>query len=222
VSLAHPASAARVLLGGSFDPVHHGHLRAALEAAELLDCERVDLLPASMPALRSKLAASRSHRRAMLELAIHDEPRLGLDDRELTRPGTTYTVDTLTELRRELGPRTPLLFLLGADAFARLPGWQRWRELLDLAHLIVLNRPGEPLRPPADERFGAAHVAQARRLLELPAGHWSCLEVTPLAISATDLRQRCSEGRSLRYLLPERVLCYLRQHRLYQVAGNPT
>lgn len=214
--MSHAGATPRVLLGGSFDPVHHGHLRAALEAAELLDCARVDLLPASRPALRNQLAATREHRRAMLELAIRDEPRLGLDGRELNRPGTTYTVDTLTELRSELGPDTPLLFLLGADAFARLASWRRWRELLGLAHLIVLNRPGEPLRPPADPGFASAFVAQAQQLLRLPAGHWSCLEVTPLAISATDLRNRCRQGRSLRYLLPESVLSYLQQHRLYR------
>jgi nicotinate-nucleotide adenylyltransferase len=210
-----PDHSARVYLGGSFDPVHHGHLRAALEAAELLGCARVDLLPASLPALRSALAASHEHRRAMLRLAIAGEPRLGLDDRELGRPGTTYTVDTLQELRGEFGARTPLLFLMGADAFARLTSWRRWQELLGLAHLVVLNRPGEALRPPDCIDFRAARSEHPQELLQTPSGQWSCLEVTPLAISATDLRRRRQEGRSLRYLLPDAVLDYLKRHGLY-------
>ncbi len=181
----------------------------------MLGCARVDLLPASLPALRTELAASHEHRRAMLQLAIAGEPRLGLDDRELGRPGTTYTVDTLTELRAELGPHTPLLFLLGADAFARLSSWRRWQELLGLAHLVVLNRPGEALRPPDTADFAVARVPHRHELLRIPSGRWCCLEVTPLAISATDLRRRRQEGRSLRYLLPDTVLAYLKQHGLY-------
>ncbi len=181
----------------------------------MLGCARVDLLPASLPALRSALAATHEHRRAMLQLAIAGEPRLGLDDRELGRPGTTYTVDTLTELRAELGPQTPLLFLLGADAFARLSSWRRWQDLLGLAHLVVLNRPGEALRPPDHADFKTAWVAHRHELLLSASGHWCCLEVTPLAISATDLRRRRQEGRSLRYLLPDAVLRYIKQHGLY-------
>lgn len=205
-----------MLFGGSFDPVHHGHLRAALETAETLNLPRVDLLPAARPALRDALAASAEHRAAMLHLAIAAEAQLGLDDRELRRSGDSYTHETLSEVRAEIGGQRPLLFLLGADAFSRLSQWRHWRDLLGLAHLLVLNRPGQALSPPEDVAFQAARVSEPRQLLDSPSGAWSCLSMTPLAISATDLRRRRRAGLSLRYLVPDAVVDYIERHDLYR------
>lgn len=205
-----------MLFGGSFDPVHHGHLRAALETAEALNLPQVDLLPAARPALRDALAASAEHRAAMLRLAIAAESQLGLDDRELRRSGDSYTHETLSEVRAEIGGQRPLLFLLGADAFSRLTQWRHWQDLLRLAHLLILNRPGQALSPPEDAAFLAARVKDPKQLLDAPSGTWSCLSMTPLAISATDLRRRRREGLSLRYLVPDAVVAYIEEHELYR------
>ena len=129
------------ILGGTFDPVHIGHLRVAWEAAEALDAE-VRLMPAHVPPHRPQPQASAAHRVAMLRLALAGQSRLALDERELSRPGPSYTVDTLRELRREIGSQRPLLLLVGADAYAGLPSWHDWLELYALAHLVVLTRPG--------------------------------------------------------------------------------
>ncbi|MCB1627720.1 MAG: nicotinate-nucleotide adenylyltransferase [Xanthomonadales bacterium] len=212
-------ASARVLLGGSFDPIHHGHLRAALEAAEALMVARVDLLPAGQPALRSPLAASNHARLAMLQLAVADEARLGVDARELQRPGQTFTIDTLQSLRQEAGPKAPLIFLLGADAFSRLEQWQRWQLLTRTAHLLVLSRPGQTLSPPSHPLFLAQRLSEPLDLLRRPFGHWSALEITPLAISATDLRQRCRQGQSLRYLVPDAVWDYIQAQQLYRATS---
>lgn len=128
------------LFGGTFDPVHLGHLSVAWEAAELLDAE-VRLMPASVPPHRPAPIANAEQRVAMLRAALQKQSRLTLDTRELERSGPSYTIDTLTELRAEQGDR-PLVLLIGADAFAGLPGWHRWRELFEVAHIGVLSRPG--------------------------------------------------------------------------------
>ena len=128
------------IFGGTFDPVHLGHLSVAWEAAELLDAD-VRLMPASVPPHRPAPAADAAQRAAMLRAALQEQSRLTLDTRELERSGPSYTIDTLIELRAEHGDR-PLVLLLGADAFAGLPTWHRWRELFDLAHIGVLSRPG--------------------------------------------------------------------------------
>jgi nicotinate-nucleotide adenylyltransferase len=128
------------IFGGTFDPIHIGHLSVAWEAAELLDAE-VRLMPASVPPHRSSPTASAEQRVEMLRAALRGQSRLMLDTRELDRSGPSYTIDTLHELRREFGDR-PLVLLLGADAFAGLRSWHRWRELFDVTHIGMLNRPG--------------------------------------------------------------------------------
>src|SRR5579885_3221529 len=129
------------ILGGTFDPVHLGHLRAAWEAGEALDAE-VRLIPTNVPPHRPAPVANAQQRAAILRAALTGQDRLKLDTRELDRAGPSYTFDTLTSLREEIGAQRALVVLLGADAFAGLPSWHRWRELLDLAHIAVLTRPG--------------------------------------------------------------------------------
>ncbi|MHA6204256.1 nicotinate-nucleotide adenylyltransferase [Dyella soli] len=190
------------IFGGTFDPVHLGHLSVAWEASELLDAD-VCLMPANVSPLKTPPIANAAQRVAMLRAALQKQSRLSLDTRELERGGPSYTIDTLTELRAEQGSR-PLVLLIGADAFAGLTSWHRWRELFDVAHVGVLNRPGvEATLPEALEReLAARRVDDATSLHTLPAGRVIELAVTPLEISATRVRELLGEGRDPRYLLP--------------------
>ncbi|WP_426689455.1 nicotinate-nucleotide adenylyltransferase [Rhodanobacter ginsengiterrae] len=189
------------LFGGTFDPVHLGHLSVAWEAAELLDAE-VRLLPASVPPHRDAPVASATQRAAILRAALKGQSRLSLDTRELDRAGPSYTIDTLHELRAEQGDR-PLVLLVGADAFAQLASWHRWRELFDVAHIGVLSRPGISAVLSDELECEVAHrrIASAASLCRLPAGKLIELAVTPLEISATRIRALLAAGRDPRYLL---------------------
>ncbi|BBD80813.1 nicotinate-nucleotide adenylyltransferase [Aerosticca soli] len=190
------------ILGGTFDPVHLGHLNAAWEAAELLDAE-VRLLPARQPPHRPPPVADAATRAAMLRIALRGQSRLVLDTRELDRAGPSYTVDTLLDLRAEQGTR-PLVLLLGEDAFAGLTSWHRWQKLFALAHIGVLTRPGtEPGCPQAlRETVARRRVDDPALLRREPAGRVLALPVTPLEISATRVRELIAQGREPRYLLP--------------------
>lgn len=191
------------IFGGTFDPVHVGHLSVAWEASELLDAD-VHLMPTSVPPHRPPPAATALQRVAMLRAALQGQSRLMLDTRELKRSGPSYTFDTLVELRAEVGSR-PLVLLLGADAFAGLPGWHRWQELFEVAHIGVLSRPGiEVAMPEALLRaLDGRRVQSAGALASQPAGKVFNLSVTPLEISATHIRELLAAGRDPRYLLPE-------------------
>jgi nicotinate-nucleotide adenylyltransferase len=190
------------LFGGTFDPIHIGHLSVAWEASELLDAE-VRLMPANVPPHRPPPTASATQRVDMLRAALRGQSRLALDTRELERSGPSYTIDTLEELRREYGER-PLVLLLGADAFAGLRSWHRWRELFDVTHLGVINRPGiEACVPVELERAVAARRTDDPGVIRsMPAGKVIELAVTPLEVSATRIRELLAAGRDPRYLLP--------------------
>lgn len=190
------------VFGGTFDPIHVGHLSVAWEASELLDAE-VRLMPASVPPHRPAPIASASQRASMLQAALQGQPRLTLDTRELERSGPSYTIDTLQGLRQEQELR-PLILLLGADAFAGLTGWHRWRELFEVAHIGVLSRPGVAAALPdaLAEETSSRHVDDPVQLRQSPAGKLIRLEVTPLEISATRIRELLAAGRDPRYLLP--------------------
>ena len=190
------------IFGGTFDPVHLGHLSVAWEASELLDAE-VRLMPASVPPHRPPPSATAQQRVAMLHAALQGQSRLTLDTRELERSGPSYTIDTLIELRAEQGGR-PLVLLIGADAFAGLSSWHRWRELFEVAHIGVLSRPGVPAVLPDEllQMTVGRHVDDAVALRGVPAGKLIGLAVTPLEISATRIRELLASGRDPRYLLP--------------------
>lgn len=205
------------IFGGTFDPVHFGHLRAASEIKELLNLADFRLLPAGQPPHRNTTFASGEHRLAMLRLAVADHPDVAVDDREVRRQGASYMVDTLDQLRRQY-PRRPLLLLVGQDAVNGLDRWHRWRDLLQLAHLVVMTRPSA--EPAYGEELATvlepAYCAEREALFRRPAGHVHYLEVTKLAISSTKIRALIQAGRDIRFLLPERVISYIRYHRLYQ------
>jgi nicotinate-nucleotide adenylyltransferase len=197
------------ILGGTFDPVHLGHLRAAWEAAEVLDAE-ARLVPANVPPHRSAPIANAQQRAAILRAALAGQERLKLDTRELDRDGPSYTFDTLGSLREEIGTQRPLVLLLGADAFALLPTWHRWRELFDLAHIGVLTRPGHvpPLPDELSEAIASREVQDAQALRASAAGRVLRIAITPLKISATKVRALLREGHEPRWLLPDGVLAH--------------
>lgn len=190
------------MFGGTFDPVHIGHLCAAWEAAEALDAE-VRLFPAHVPPHRPSPMGSAAERVGLLRAALHGQSRLTLDTRELDRAGPSYSVDTLAELRAEIGPSRSLVLLLGADAFAGLARWHRWRDLFDLAHVGVMTRPGE-----AGSLDGELAVEVASRrtpALSGASGQVVDIPVTALDISATAIRAALAGGGLPRYLLPAAI-----------------
>ena len=193
------------IFGGTFDPIHLGHLCVAWEASELLDAD-VLMMPSGIPPHRPPPIASSPQRLAMLEVALRGQSRLILDGRELARSGPSYTVDTLVELRDEHGGR-PLVLLLGTDAFAGLPDWHGWHRLFELAHIGVLSRPGEQATLPEELQRETADrwVDDATSLQSAPAGQVMALSVTPLEISATRIRQLLAAGREPRYQLPSEL-----------------
>jgi nicotinate-nucleotide adenylyltransferase len=210
------------IFGGRFDPVHYGHLRAADEVRTALSLAEVRLVPARDPPHRGPPGASAPDRLAMLELALQEFPKLSVDARELRRPGKSYTVDTLTELRRE-DPLRPLALIVGVDTFAELPDWHRWRELFDFAHVVVVTRPGAPLAEALTgelaKEWDKRHASTPQPLESAIAGAILAVPVSPQPISATEIRAALARGRSglrdVRGLLPRAVLTYIDQHQLY-------
>ena len=209
------------IFGGTFDPVHFGHLRLAEEAIGQLALGGVRWIPAGQPPHRGQPGSDAAQRLAMVRLATAGNPGFTVDAAEVETAAPSYTVPTLERLRAELGPEQPLALLVGADAFAGLASWSRWRELFGLAHLAVSHRPGYPidarrLPPPLAREFAARLQTGAAALRRAPAGGIVSFEMTQLAISATHIRGLLAAGRSARYLLPDEVLDYIRTHSLYR------
>lgn len=205
------------VLGGTFDPIHIGHLRGALEVAELLALDEVRLIPSARPPHRDTPQVTAEQRLQLVRLAAEGEPLLRVDDRELARTTPSWTIDTLESLRAELGVHDQLFLLLGWDAFCGLPSWQRWTELLQHCHLLVLQRPGADTEAPEALRdLLAARSVNEPAALCGPAGQIAFVWQTPLAVSATDIRRRLATGRSVRFLLPDAVLHYIDAHGLYR------
>ncbi|MDG4551139.1 MAG: nicotinate-nucleotide adenylyltransferase [Candidatus Contendobacter sp.] len=205
------------ILGGTFDPIHYGHLRPALELLETLELAEVRFVPCRVPAHRAAPSVTAEQRLALARLATADQPGFVADDRELRREGPSYMVDTLASLREELGD-APLCLLLGADAFRELPSWRCWRELTRWAHLVVMRRPGATqLLPPLLAEFVAPRLLDDPLALRRePAGGILFQPVTQLDISATRIRALLARGQSPRYLLPEAVLAAIRDQALYR------
>ncbi len=216
------ADALLALLGGTFDPVHYGHLRLADDVQQALDLPDLRLVPTGDPPHRGAPYASAAHRVAMLELARLEFGGLGIDTREVARGGKSYTVQTL-ESRRADFPTRPLARIVGADAFLGLPSWHRWRELFALAHLVVVGRPGvdNRLALPATlaPEWSARLTTDPTALRAATAGAIYRQDVTPQPISATAIRAALARGpagfASVRGLLPDRVLAYIGRNGLY-------
>lgn len=209
------------LLGGTFDPIHIGHLRAALEARAALNADVVRLLPNADPPHRQTPKVSARQRAELCAAAIEGLPGLELDLRELARQGPSYTVETLRELRAELGGEVSLALLMGADAFVGLPTWHQWARIPDLAHLVVLNRPDSPthLPPVLETELARRGTAEASDLRRTPAGRILRLEIPPLQISATELRAKLAAGSEVRFLVPDAVRDRILSEGWYRARG---
>ena len=210
------------LFGGTFDPIHFAHLRLAEEVIDTFGLEQVHFIPTAVPPHRNEPSASPAHRLALTRLAIEGNPRFVADGRELKRAGTSYTFDTLSEIRAESDNRS-LCLLMGADAFVALTTWHRWNELFDLAHVVIARRPGFPLEQLASSLPGPLRAQYLRRLSAdpaalhaTPAGSIFAHELTALDVSASELRMLIKRHASLRYLLPDAVIAYIEEHKLYK------
>ena len=208
--------AALGILGGTFDPVHFGHLRAAVEVREALGLAEVRLLPSARPPHRNAPVASAEHRLEMLRRATHEVDYLVPDDAELRREGPSWMVDTLSDMRATRVD-APLVLIIGQDAANGLDTWSRWRRLFDLAHIAVMRRPGAG--PDYPEELAVEMRRRRTRepgdLLASPSGWVIALEIRQLEISSTGIRELFSAGRTPRYLTPGPVIEYVREHGLY-------
>ncbi len=200
------------IFGGSFDPIHFGHLRPALEILDALSLDSMRFIPSGQPPHRGAPAASAAQRLAMLRAAVRDEPRFQVDEREIKTAAPSYTVDTLTGLRRE-HPTDALVLVVGMDAFLGFPGWHRWREIFALAHVAVAHRPGWTLQTGGE----IAEVLRERKAEDLigTAGQVLLQPVTQLEISSTQVRETLARGGDVRYLVPESVRAYIQDSHCY-------
>jgi len=204
------------VLGGTFDPVHNGHLRFAEEARRRLGLDAVALVPAGVPVHRTAARATGEQRRAMLDAAVRGRGGIHVDGRELAgnRPG--WTIHTLASFRDESEAR-PLCLLLGADQLEVLDMWRRWRELTDYAHLVVARRTGaQSPRDGAVSRWAQARRCEDAALLHTrPSGSILVMDLPAVDISSTAVRARCASGEDLAGLVPDAVAQYIRQEKLY-------
>ncbi len=212
----------RILYGGTFDPVHNGHLAVARAVAEAFG-QTVDLVPSADPPHRSEPGASAEQRAAMLELAVAGDSRLGIDRRELLRDGRSYTVDTLRQVRAEIGAQAPLIWVLGADSIVQLHTWKNWRDLFAFAHVLAVERPELELdaqwlrvRAPEVHAEIAPRWREPRQLPLQPSGLFAPFPIHPLRWeSASKVRQRIAANESWEDLVCAPVARYIRESKLY-------
>jgi nicotinate-nucleotide adenylyltransferase len=209
------------ILGGTFDPIHYAHLRLGEELADRVGLEQVRFVPARVPPHRATPNVTAEHRLEMTRLATAGNPRFRLDDRECRRQGVSYTLDTLHELRGELGPARPLCLLMGVDAYLGLTTWSRWLRLYEAAHIVIAHRPGFSLEARAmpgelAQQTVSRLTADAQALHGQPGGLVLAVDIPSLDISATVIRTLIRAGQSPRYLLPDDVLDYIERNRLYK------
>lgn len=208
------------ILGGTFNPIHLGHLYLAAQLQEKCNFDSIRFMPAALPALKDTPSVTAEQRAEMVDIAISDHPYFAVDTRELSRPGTSYTIDTLVLLREELGNQVSLCWLMGSDAFAHLNAWHRWQELLNYAHLIVVKRPNNTdlsdLNPEVQNLLNQ-HAAQSIEEIRQQAhGKILVQEIAALDISSTDIREKIRNKKDVGNMIPTGVLIYIQQHQLYQ------
>ncbi|MEY4960727.1 MAG: hypothetical protein RL610_906 [Pseudomonadota bacterium] len=210
------------IFGGTFDPIHYGHLRISEELVETMNLREMRFIPAGAPRLRAPPIASPYHRAGMVQAAIQNNVHFILDEREIYRPGTSYSVDTVRELGQEMGEDVTLCLVMGADAFMRLGEWHDWHDLFSLCHIIIAARPGHDLTAHLDSLPQALREESSRRwahsLADLESAQCGLIYIAPtilLDISATVIRTLISTQSSARHLLPEAVLDYIETNHLY-------
>ncbi|MEH6648542.1 MAG: nicotinate-nucleotide adenylyltransferase [Motiliproteus sp.] len=205
------------MFGGTFDPIHHAHLRLALELRDRLAFDQVLLLPCALPTHRESPGCSADQRLEMVRLAVGDEPKLQVDDRELLSDEPSYSYHSLLSLRQQLGDDVSLTMVMGADALLKLDSWYRWQELLELGHILVVSRPGWHLTGdhPLADWVDQHRVENFERIQNSAAGGVYIQQLPGLDISATAIRQLIEGGSSPRYLLPDPVFDWIKQNHLY-------
>ena len=208
------------ILGGTFNPIHNGHLHLAKQLQAKLNFESVRFMPAAIPALKDAPSVTGTQRAEMVDIAISEYPDFTLDTRELSRSGTSYTIDTLTLLREELGKEVSLCWLMGSDAFAHLNAWHRWQELLNYAHLVVVKRPHSDdlsdLNADIHMLRNQHETNSVEDLRQQPHGRILVQEIAALDISSSMIRDKLKKHEDVSKLLPREVLHYIQQHHLYQ------
>lgn len=211
------------LLGGTFNPIHFGHLRMAQELAERLNLDEVRFIPAANPphktGHKNAPSVSAEHRAAMVKLGIANNPIFKFDDSELRRTGASYMVDTLKVLRDELGNQASLILFMGSDAFTEFNTWHRWEEIISLCHIALVQRPlgvrAKPLAKILDTFLHNHYTENADDLHEASAGYVTMQSITALDISSTAIRDTLIAKKSTRYLMPDNVIDYINENQLY-------
>jgi nicotinate-nucleotide adenylyltransferase len=209
------------ILGGTFNPIHFGHLRMAEELADALNLDTVRFIPAANPPHKDAPAISAEQRAAMVKLAIANNDSFIFDDRELHRTGASYTLDTLLSLRKELGSQTSITLFMGSDAFTKFDTWHRWQEIISLCHIALVQRPQlrghEHTLSKTLETFLHNHYSEnSDDMHQQAAGFVTMRQITALDISSTAIRNALQHGDSVRYLMPDNVIEYIQQHKLYR------
>ena len=217
--MAETACTLQAWYGGTFDPIHYGHLRPVEALAKAVGLTRVTIMPNNVPPHRPQPEANSAQRKAMVELAIAGNPLFAIDDRELQRATPSYTAETFRQLRAEQGDAQPLAFIIGQDSLLSLPAWHRYEQLLDCCHLLVCRRPGYPvqMKDATQQRWLESRLTDDMSLLHtLPAGKIYLADTPLYAISATDIRHRLAQDQPCDDLLPAAVLNYICAHGLYR------
>ena len=216
-----PAPGPLGIFGGTFDPIHYGHLRTAFEMLESLRFDQVSFMPCGDPPHRGSPHAKSSLRLAMVEAATRGQAGFRVDNREMLRDGPSYSVDTLSALRAEF-PHRSIALIIGMDAFLNLPKWHKWQEILLLAHIVVAHRPGwrAPDLGPLGDMLASCGTHRIDDLHETPSGHIFVHDVTQLEISSTEIRALVAAGRDPRFLMPEEVWDVIKQSGCYQAGPN--
>lgn len=209
------------ILGGTFNPIHFGHLRMAQELADALNLDSVRFIPAANPPHKDAPDISAEQRAAMVKLAIANNDSFVFDDRELHRAGASYTLDTLLSLRKELGEKTSITLFMGSDAFTKFDTWHRWQEIISFCHIALVQRPQlrghEHKLSKSLETFLHNHYSENGDDLHLQAaGFVTMRQITALDISSTAIRHALQHGDSVRYLMPDNVIQYIQQQKLYR------
>jgi nicotinate-nucleotide adenylyltransferase len=208
------------ILGGTFNPIHYGHLRMAQELADGLNLDTVHFIPAANPPHKDTPAITTQHRAAMVQLGIANNQTFVFDGRELARNGPSYSIDTLQSLRSELGTASSITLFMGSDAFTKFDSWHRWQEIIDFCHIALVQRPqlrghDQKLSKTLETFLHNHYTENADDLHSQPSGFVTMRQVTALDISSTAVRHALQHKKSVRYLVPDGVIDYIKTHEFY-------
>lgn len=205
------------IMGGTFDPIHNGHLRTAVELLDKHHFTELRLIPCYQPVHKSRPNITPEQRLNMVKIASQIDPRLRVDEREIIREDKSYTIDTLKDIRAEIGNETPLVMVLGMDSFISLPTWRDWSQLINYAHILIVARPSwdSDFVSELSSYYEVNRACSASELQSQPCGKIYMETLTPLSISSSMIRTLCQNGKSIAFLLPESVQSYIEQNKLY-------